>query len=248
MKVFCPSCRTALEAFETTCPQCMRERTPAELEAAQGDDAMPMGGDAPQKSSLGGILMILIGIGVLGGMGYLYTQGRLGFLNITARDKARDAADNNASAAPKKTGAQALEGAIAAQAAVEVQTPEKSTKWVVGGEVYDLLSLNPVRGAVLVFTDRLKGKRYETKTNSKGRYTIKLPKLKNDGYDLEVRHRSYRKGIYLEEDPARPFKNQDRASRYETHETFRRSIVHAPLTPAEDETLVRHDLAMFPPR
>ncbi|MFH2202112.1 MAG: carboxypeptidase-like regulatory domain-containing protein [Elusimicrobiota bacterium] len=227
----CPSCHTNLEAFETTCPVCMRERTREEMFTAQSDEAEST--SAVKKRGFG-FLWLLVGFGVVGYGYHMHTQKKLMEDRAAAQEKA----------AVSKGAEKAVPHTAAAGAAPE----EKITKWTIGGEVYDLLSLKPVKGAQLVFTDKAKGSRYKTKTDAKGRYTIKLPKLKDDGYELVVKHRRYR-GVYLEEETSRPLKRQDRESRLETYDAFSRTaILHVPLLPPEDQHTVRHDLVLLPPQ
>jgi len=131
------------------------------------------------------------------------------------------------------------------QAADAAGIPRRKRHWTVRGTVYDLMGLTPVSGARLVFKDHNNGKTYKTRTNRKGGYALKLPKIESGGYELTVIHKDY-DGIYLE-DMQPSFKNQSEDARLETLRSFRRtSILHVPLLPSESQSDVVHDLAILP--
>lgn len=117
--------------------------------------------------------------------------------------------------------------------------------WLVRGEVYDLLSLKPVSGARITFTSRADGKSRAARSDAKGRYRLKLPKLKEGGYDAAVSHPAYRP-IFLEE-MAPPYSSQKASRREDAANTAVTSqILHVPFLPEHADDEAEYGLILLP--
>ncbi|PCI34747.1 MAG: hypothetical protein COB53_11630, partial [Elusimicrobia bacterium] len=118
------------------------------------------------------------------------------------------------------------------------------THWTVSGNVYNLVSLKPVRGLHLTFVAKSGGKKIKVMTNQKGIYKVRLPK-KGKEYTMRLQHRKY-DGTYVEES-GMPFSQQSRDRRLDHYQTFRQSpILHVPLTPLLREDTIDHSFVMLP--
>lgn len=58
--------------------------------------------------------------------------------------------------------------------------------WTLNGRVIDLVTLQPIPKALMVFEDPESGKRRETSTDSQGRYRLKTAPLQGRGYYVRV--------------------------------------------------------------
>ena len=218
MYVPCLGCRELIPDESSLCPVCGRKRiseiAPEPLASAE----------APVYKRGNGSLKFLLFVS--GGAGLLFASERLKTVPVDDRRTAAPEIE----AAPKKQSAPAK--------------PAAAADWTVSGEVYDLLSLKPVGGALLTFTAGASGGALTAQTGDDGRYTLKLPKA-GEKYSLRVRHASY-DGVYAE-DAGLPFREQGLSRRREFCRTFRRStVLHVPLSPPLEEDAVEHSFVMVP--
>jgi hypothetical protein len=133
---------------------------------------------------------------------------------------------------------------------VKVKSPPKKNKsvdkrWVVSGTIYDLLTLKPVPSVRIRFSARGTGRMHSTRTDTRGRYALKLPAL-GPGYDVDIRHPYYGE-VYLEEgSPAYKTRTIERR-REERDIMYSVEIVHLPLMLEGKKRTVRHDLVVASP-
>lgn len=71
--------------------------------------------------------------------------------------------------------------------------PKAVFEWRMRGVVYDLITLKPVPGAHLIFTDNTTNSRAQILTDSKGRYRAVLPSLAGRGYLVSLSKAGYLK-------------------------------------------------------
>lgn len=84
--------------------------------------------------------------------------------------------------------------------------------WGFHGLVYDMISLDVIPGASLLFSEPDNpGRGVKIRANSKGRYRARLPPLGRGGYLLKVRHPDYKDHYFDEVEP--PYREQDLESR-----------------------------------
>lgn len=118
-------------------------------------------------------------------------------------------------------------------------------QWSVRGQAYDLLSLKPVKGVKLVFTNAATGKSYAAKTGADGRYAVKLPPGGEGGYGLEASHPAYRPSFLEETEP--PYKRQSESRRVEAARLIINSeVLHVPLQMPEGASETVYDLVLSP--
>ena len=118
------------------------------------------------------------------------------------------------------------------------------THWTVSGEVYDLVTLKPVRGLRLQFRAKSGGASVAAKTDSKGRYEVRLVKTGVE-YTMRIKHRKY-DGNYVEESGV-PFRKQAEFRRMDAYRMFVNSpVLHAPLSPPLNEDAVDHSFVLLP--
>ncbi|HAM35831.1 MAG TPA: hypothetical protein DEB40_12130 [Elusimicrobia bacterium] len=86
-----------------------------------------------------------------------------------------------------------------------------SPRWIFLGQVYDLISLQPISGAQLTFRDASGNVRGSTITRQDGGYRIALPSLRGGSYALAVKHQDYQVKYIDEISP--PFKEVSAAER-----------------------------------
>jgi len=87
-------------------------------------------------------------------------------------------------------------GAEPATSAVSIAPAEgprrKAVKeWRLRGKVYDLLTLQPISGCALVFSDEAAGKRIETRSGASGAYRLVAPVLPDRGYAVTITKSGY---------------------------------------------------------
>lgn len=118
-------------------------------------------------------------------------------------------------------------------------------KWKISGRVYDLLTLEPVAGASVTFTNQETGKRHSAKTGKDGRYSLVLPSLKEGAYAPDVAHPAYRAGFL--EDGEVPYKEQGESRRIEAAQLLRENVImHVPVSPPEGEGALTYDAVLTP--
>jgi len=89
-----------------------------------------------------------------------------------------------------------------AEAPVLSITPErparvKSVEWKMRGVIYDLITLKPVPGVSMIFTDNVTNSKAQIKTDAEGRYRVMLPSLAGRGYLVALSKPEYEKA-YLD--------------------------------------------------
>lgn len=117
------------------------------------------------------------------------------------------------------------------------QASSPPREWRLRGRVYDLVTLRPVAGALLVLTDNDTNFRAETMTNAEGRYRTVLPPLRERGYMVGIKKNGYAQSYAGPESAG--VKDLDAGSRKELARQLSRSV-EAPtaLEPGSDAPLV----------
>lgn len=116
-----------------------------------------------------------------------------------------------------------------------------AAEWAFEGKVTDLLSMKPVKGAVLLFMTQAEDETFEAKSDEKGRFTVKLPARKgNDGYKLVIDHPEYIAEYFDETDP--PYRTWTQARRRQLRAA---KPSHKAWTAASADA-VRRDVLLFP--
>lgn len=75
--------------------------------------------------------------------------------------------------------------------------PNAVTEWKMRGTIYDLLTLKPVPGVHMIFTDNETNSKAQIKTDEQGRYRAILPALPGRGYLVTLSKTGYQKS-YLD--------------------------------------------------
>lgn len=75
--------------------------------------------------------------------------------------------------------------------------PKAVTEWRMRGVIYDLITLKPVPGVHMIFTDNETNSRAQIKTDEQGRYRAVLPALQGRGYLVSLSKTGYQKS-YLD--------------------------------------------------
>lgn len=117
------------------------------------------------------------------------------------------------------------------------KAPRVAREWRLRGAVYDLVTLKPVAGAKLVFTDNETNARAETVSNAQGRYRTVLPPLREHGYLVAIAKPGYAASYAGPESAGAA--DLDLANRKELARQLARSV-EAPtsLEPGSDEPFV----------
>ena len=213
----CPLCGTKLQPDWESCPNCPMsfQDAPPEKSALQNDNFRAFG-----------IPLILFG-GLAwfmwAGSQYLWRTAEEGTKSTVAATKATLANAGKGSAGANATVAQAIveslktgrdEPASASSGSDEVPpeeegpgvvsvTPEKGprraavTEWRMRGVIYDLLTLKPVPGVHMIFTDNETNSKAQILTDGQGRYRAVLPALHGRGYLVSLSKTGYLKS-YLD--------------------------------------------------
>lgn len=114
-----------------------------------------------------------------------------------------------------------------------------AAEWSFEGQVSDILSMKPIKGAVLLFTNQAEDETFEARSDAKGRFAMKLPARKN-GYKLVVDHPEYIAEYFDETEP--PYRSWTQARRRQLRAA---KPVHEPWkAPGADP--VRRDILLFP--
>lgn len=64
-------------------------------------------------------------------------------------------------------------------------------EWKVSGGVFDLISMKPLAGCSITFTNQGGNRKYEIRTNASGHYKIRLPPLDEQGYEVVIAKAGY---------------------------------------------------------
>lgn len=84
-------------------------------------------------------------------------------------------------------------GSVSVTPVAPSAVPKAAREWKLRGVVYDLVTLAPVPGATMTFTDNQTNARAQTVTDSKGRYRVILPPLEGRGYLVGIAKPGYEK-------------------------------------------------------
>lgn len=95
-------------------------------------------------------------------------------------------------------------------------------EWRLRGRVYDLVTLKPVPGAMIVLLDNETNARAETMTNKEGRYRTVLPPLRERGYVVAIKKSGYAQSYAGPESAG--VKDLDAGSRKELARQLSRSV------------------------
>ena len=117
--------------------------------------------------------------------------------------------------------------------------------WTIRGKVYELISLKPVPRARVVFSSKLTGKDHATRTDAKGAFTLKIPKLAESGYEIGFSAPGYRPD-WLEE-PDTPYSKQSLARCEEAaYQLGSSAILHVPYMPDPAHEEYEFNIVVFP--
>ncbi|MFH1725816.1 MAG: carboxypeptidase regulatory-like domain-containing protein [Elusimicrobiota bacterium] len=116
-------------------------------------------------------------------------------------------------------------------------------EWRIRGTVFDLLTLAPVSGADVVFTDLKSGEPFRTETGPNGGYRAHLP-VRDHGFDLKIRHPGYEPKYIEDSDPSYRKLSQDR--RMDLARQAARTLQHKEFVSGDRDTLLNRDYALVP--
>lgn len=173
---------------------------------------------APPRGGSGALLKLLIGLALLGGTLLAHKKG--------AFRKAAPAAP-----APRAS-----------------ERPEPPSHLLVRGKVYDLMTLDPVVGARILFREKGSGRvARSAATGTDGRYAARLSRRRGAGWDVSVSHPRY--GDRYLEDGSLPYASMPRKGRAAARDLLysSASLLHAPLIPAPGAEKIELDLVMSLP-
>lgn len=250
MGVECPSCATEMDVRAEACPVCLRKRTRQEMFAG-------LRGEKPPRARGGGG----------GGTGRALLYGALGAAAIgyvvyngpnVALPSARGAGRTTAvlppldpqppPSPPPEAAARAepfLPPAVPAATASPAKPMGNSVRWTLRGQVFDLLSLKPVPGAALTFTDTFSGAAYRVQSDARGAYAVEVPKGQGTAYQVSVRRRGF-KTDYLEDSEPTFLSRGPAARREAAREMERSAVLHVPLSPPLEADEAAFNFALVP--
>lgn len=214
----CPLCGTKLRPDWESCPNCPMSflDAPAEKSALQNDNFRNFG--IPILFFGGLAYGIWAFSGYLWRSGQQTTKAVAGALSPTANsptiikgggivptdsagiqalvDEQRIARNHGMSADPRPEDAKPAEEqgpGIVSIMPVKDPLPKDVVEWKMRGVVYDLMTLEPVPGAHLIFTDNVTNSRAQIMTDPQGRYRAILPALSGRGYLVTLSKTGYLK-------------------------------------------------------
>lgn len=251
MGVECPSCGTEMDARAEACPVCLRKRTRQEMFAG-------LRGDKPARSprGAGGAGRALF-YGALGAaaIGYVVYKGPnivTSSAQVAQRGRTTavlpplDPQPPPAEAAARADPSLPPDAHAAPAASAGAPKPAgKSTRWTLRGQVFDLLSLKPVAGAALTFTDTFSGAAYRAQSDAQGAYVVDVPKGSGAAYQVAVRRRGY-KADYLEDSEPTFLTRAPAARREAAREMERSAVLHVPLSPPPEADEAAFNFALVP--
>ncbi len=126
--------------------------------------------------------------------------------------------------------------------AAAAQAPAED--WIITGEVYDLLTLNPISNATLTFREDPTKPAVTAKTDSLGQFEVTLPALPQAGYTPSFFHPDFDK-VFLEESRA-PYKRWSEDRRRDAFaEALTAEVLHVPIFVGTQGTLT-YNIAALP--
>lgn len=112
-------------------------------------------------------------------------------------------------------------------------------EWRFEGKVSDILSMKPVKGAILLFMTQAEDETFEARSDEKGRFEVKLTARK-DGYKLVIDHAEYIADYFDETEP--PYRTWTQSRRRQLRAA--KPVHKAWIAPSSDP--VRRDVLLFP--
>lgn len=194
----CPGCGSKLQPDWENCPNC-----PLSFADETSHQNVPHG-DGFRNLVMPGAFFLVLALGWTLGS-YLWDQALADSQSVTMdkddglRPLAKSATTRNVSvpeaAAPHgsvgRNEEDLSEITIASDSSTSRDKPV--VEWKLRGTVYDLLTLQPVPGCAMIFTDNLANFRAQSVTNARGLYRIILPPLKRRGYLVSIAKPGYAK-------------------------------------------------------
>lgn len=114
-----------------------------------------------------------------------------------------------------------------------------AVEWHFEGKLSDILSMKPVKGAVLLFMTQAEDETFEARSDAKGRFEVKLA-ARRDGYKLVIDHAEYIADYFDETEP--PYRSWTQARRRQLRAA--KPSHKAWFAPSADT--VRRDVLLFP--
>ncbi len=189
----------------------------------------------------------------LGAFGYGIFRVDLGSFISTGEPPADPAASSMTAPATRSTAAAVTPDLLESTATPSALNPlgdpapppRAESRWIIRGKAYDLLSLRPVAGALITFMDRHTARRVSVHSGKDGRFSAKLPPLREGGYEVRVRARNYHKNFLDEAEP--PYHAQGRQRREEALELFRNSdVLHVPILLTGGQPELEYNVVLAP--
>ena len=108
-------------------------------------------------------------------------------------DEASPPADSDVQVAaePPPPAAEPATSAVSIAPAAEGPRHKAVKEWRLRGKVYDLVTLQPIGGCTLVFSDETAGRRIETRAAASGAYRLVAPILPDRGYSVAITKTGY---------------------------------------------------------
>jgi hypothetical protein len=271
-QIECPSCGEPLVPTATSCPVCLRSRTAREITKALRDQRPSA--KIKKTLTGASLWRTLLGLAVLGGGYYAHTHNLLPSgesgaraqrilmgkraakrdINMAnANPEALEAARQEAKIMQERETAAQKVASIGSQQAIaqkiidehrqeaEEQLAKDQDTWHIFGRVYELTTLVPISEVRITFDGPDGPKR--VRTDDRGEYKVTLPALKSGGYRIRARHRRYT-AKYLDE-MSPPYHTQSLKRRQDELELMQTAtVLHVPISLAEDETERRHNLIL----
>ncbi len=263
--VQCSDCDEHIPASAANCPVCLKVRTRQEIFDGISGNETP--GKAKKENRFNAALWMVLGLAILfGGFKFqrhqagerarkekINNEARAAEEKLFAQQNKQQEAEEDKKVNPARYTPLPSKSSRVGVMSVSSDSPpappkdpdhKADTHWTVSGEVYDLVSLKPIPGVRLQFRAKSGGKSVLGKTDSKGRYRVRLIKS-GIAYQMKLKHRKY-SGDYVEES-AVPFRDQAKHRRMDSYRLFLQSpLLHVPLSPPEDEDVVDHSFVLLP--
>ncbi len=251
--ISCPGCGESIDVNSSQCPVCLRERSAREITRMirESKTSNKLTAFFTSRSLWNTIFgLATIGLAIFAHQKGWISKGRI--RQLTNPEVPQTAAEPAPAGVPaprnmEVVAAMALMPSANGAAAKNEEAAEKKPElWHIHGKVYDLVSLKPISGTRITFRDRYTDKKYRTRSNKRGRYTVKLPPLKDGGYIISVRHRRYG-SKYIEE--GRPAYHQMslRRRKAELETLANLNVLHVPISLPEGENDLLHNLILSRP-
>lgn len=211
MLVHCPSCDAQMDPQAAACPICLRKRTRQEIFAGlRGEKGNRLG-----KASFGAGQVLLYLTLAASCAVYFFRHVEPSPSPVKARRMPVEEPQVESAPQPLPEPvippAAVLAPALPA-AALPVAVP--STHWTFRGSVYDFRDLKPVAGVDVTLRDSSSGSTQRTKTDLRGSFSIKAPKITSGGYVIALAHARYRESYIEDSEPS--LLTKDAAARRQT--------------------------------